>query len=201
MATTFRPTSSRVLAGAIFAIGAVGLLALLIQTGIPGLLRYGWWILLAAMLAWALFWNPRVEVDAAGVRLVNVFRTVTLPWPSIREVDTRWSLTLTTAYGSFRAWAAPAPGRHATARATKQDIEHLPKSSFGVGDSVRAGDTLNSSSGQAAWAVRRQWEALRDAGHLDNPRLEFDRPPTTWHIATIAGLVGLAVLCAAGMVL
>lgn len=201
MATTFRPTASRVLAGAIFAIAAVGLLALLVQDGVSGLLRYGWWMLLAALLAWALFWNPRVQVDDAGVRLVNVFRTVTLPWPSIQDVDTRWSLTLLTAYGSFRAWAAPAPGRHAATRATKQDIEHLPPSSFGVGNSVRPGDTLNSSSGQAAVAIRRQWEALQNAGYLDNPRLEFDRPPTTWHVGTIAGLATLVVLCAAGMVL
>lgn len=201
MRTTFRPAASRVLAGATFVICGVGLLALVFQDGVPGLLLFGWWILLVALLAWMLFWNPRVEVDDAGVRLVNVFRTITLPWPSIREIDTRWALTLRTAYGTFSAWAAPAPGRHGSKSVTEQDIAHLPESSFGVSGSVRPGDTPNSSSGQAALVVRRQWQALRDAGHLDNPRLEFARPPVTWHTAAIAGVVALVVLCAAGMVL
>ncbi len=201
MPTTYRPGASRLLAGAIFVIGAVGLIALQVNDGVGGLLRYGWWLVLAAVLAWALFWNPRIHVDASGVLLVNVFRTIQLPWPSIQEIDTKWALTLKTAYGSFGAWAAPAPGRRSIARATKQDVEHLPTSSFGLGNTVRPGDTLNSPSGQAALAIRLQWEALRDAGHLDNPRLEFERAPVTLHIATIATLVALTGLCVAGLLL
>lgn len=189
------------LAVTIVAIGTVGLVALLIQDGVRGLLRYGWWPLLAMALAWALFWSPCIRVDASGVQLVNVFRTIRLPWPSILDIDTRWALTIRTAYGSFGAWAAPAPGRHSAARATGQDVDHLPGSTFGTGNSVRPSDTLNSSSGQAARVIRSQWEALRDAGHLDNPRLEFDRAPVTWHIGTMAALTALAALSVAGVLL
>jgi hypothetical protein len=42
MATVYRPGASRVLAGAILAIGALGLLALTWDEGLGGLLRYGW---------------------------------------------------------------------------------------------------------------------------------------------------------------
>ena len=42
--TVYRPSASRVLAGAIFVICGVGLLALLSIQGVAGLLRYGWWI-------------------------------------------------------------------------------------------------------------------------------------------------------------
>ncbi len=198
---TYRPRATRVLGGAIFAICGVGLLGLLIDSGVAGLLRYGWWIALAGVLAWALFWNPSVQVDNAGVRVVNVFRSITLPWPSIKEVDTKWSLTLITAYGSFAAWAAPAPGRHATKNVTEQDIKHLPTTSFDAGGSIGPGDNPNSSSGQAALVVRRHWEALRDAGHLDNPRLEFDRAPVRWHVGLIAAIAVLLVLGAAGLAL
>ena len=189
------------LAAAIFVIGAFGLLALTVGDGVAGLLRYGWWVLFVAALAWALFWNPRIHVDASGVVLVNVFRTIRLPWPSIQEIDTKWSLTLKTAYGSFGAWAAPAPGRHSTKRLTDQDLQHLPTSSYDASHSIRPGDSPASPSGQSARAIRQTWQALRDAGHLDNPRLEFERPPVTWHVGTLVCLAALAMLSLAGMVL
>ena len=56
----------------------------------------------------------RSIVDDGGVRLVNVARTIDLPWPSIVAVDTKWALTLVTAYGRFTGWAAPAPGLRQT---------------------------------------------------------------------------------------
>ena len=72
------------------------------------------WLALLAGSCWAVFWRPQVVVDEGGVRLVNVLRTIDLPWPSIQAVDTKWALTLITAYGRFSGWAAPAPGARAT---------------------------------------------------------------------------------------
>jgi len=201
MSTVYRPTASQVLAGGIGAISAIGLLALLAGDGIDGVLRYGAWIALPAVLAWGIFWNPRIEVDDSGVLLVNVFRSIRLPWPAIVGIDTKWALTLNKAYGSFGAWAAPAPGRHASRQITEQEVKHLPESSYGAGHSVRPGDAVRSPSGEAAVAIRRQWEDLRDAGHLDNPRLEFDRPPTRWHVGFMAAVAALIVLGAAGQLL
>lgn len=201
MSTTYRPGASRVLAGATFAIAGIGLIALTFSEGLAGLLRYGWWIGLFAMLAWTLFWNPRIVVDDSGVQLVNAFRTITLPWPSITGIDTKWSLTLRTAYGSYAAWAAPAPGRRGSRNLTEQDIEHLPESTFGEGNSVGPGDTASSPSGQAAMAIRRHWDALRDAGYLDNPRLEFEKAPIRWHVGSIAIIVGLIAMGAVGLVI
>jgi hypothetical protein len=200
MATVYRPGASRVLAGAIMVIAALGALALTWDEGIVGLLRYGWWIALPAVLAWAIFWNPRIEVDDSGILLVNVFRSIQLPWPAIQAVETKWALKLVTAYGSFSAWAAPAPGRHGSREVSATDLKHLPPSSFSADGTLRAGDSVNTPSGQAALAIRQHWQALSDAGHLANPRLEFDRPPVRWHIITIAVLAGVAVLGVAGMV-
>ncbi|MET0866143.1 MAG: PH domain-containing protein [Nakamurella sp.] len=201
MSTVYRPGASRVLAGAIITIGVLGVLALTWDAGIPGLLRYGWWIAGPAIAAWALFWNPRIEVDDSGVLLVNVFRSIRLPWPSIQAVDTKWALTLTTAYGTFSAWAAPAPGRHGSRVVSPSELKHLPRSSFSAEGTLRAGDAVNTPSGQAALAIRQHWEALRDAGHLDNPQLEFDHPPVHWHARTIAVLAGVLVLGVAGLVI
>ena len=55
------------------------------------------WALLVGGACWATFWRPRVEVSDAGVRVVNVTRTIRIPWPALRDVDTKWALTLDTA--------------------------------------------------------------------------------------------------------
>ena len=201
MSNVYRSGASRTLAGAVAAICLVGLIGLTFDAGAVGLIRYGWWVALPAVLAWATFWNPCIVVDDAGVLLVNVFRSIQLPWPAIQDIDTKWSLKLVTAYGSFSAWAAPAPGRHGSREISPQEVKHLPESSYGVGRSVRPGDSLNTPSGQAALAIRQHWQALRDAGHLDNPRLEFERAPIRWHVGIIATVAGLIILGVAGQVL
>lgn len=192
----YRPEFGRFLTVFIGVICAAGLLVLTLDRGLDGLLAAGAWLVLPAYVTWALFWRPEVVVDDGGVVLVNVLRTIRLPWPSIQRIDTKWALTLYTAYGTYPAWAAPAPSRRAVRRLTADQAKHLPKSTYGPGG-IRPGDLPESPSGQAALTVRRHWESLRDAGYLDDPRLEFTRPPVQWHHGTIAGALVLAALAAA----
>jgi Bacterial PH domain len=189
-----------VLSVAIGAICAVALVLVAVEYGLSGLLRAAPWLVLVAGTCWALFWRPCVVVDDGGVHLVNVFRTIDLPWPSINAVDTRWALRLHTAYGRFTAWAAPAPGVHETLRATRQDTKHLPADTYS-GEGIRIGDLPTSPSGNAALIVRRRWQELRAAGYLDSPRLERERPVVKWHRALIAAGVVLVVLAVLGVVL
>ena len=177
------------------AIGVASLVFVVIENGSTGLWLAGPWLALVVGACWACFWRPRVVVDDGGVELVNVFRTIDLPWPSINALDTRWALRLYTAYGRYTAWAAPAPSVREVIRATRQDTEHLPADTYS-GDGIRLGDLPTSPSGNAALLVRRRWQQLRDAGYLDRPRLERAAAKVTWHWGTIAA--GLA-LVAAGM--
>jgi Bacterial PH domain len=189
----FRPGFGRVLCIAIGVICVASMVALIATDGPSALWRGGPWLALVAGACWALFWRPEVVVDDGGVRLVNVFRTIDLPWPSIQAVDTKWALTLITSYGRYTGWAAPAPGMHEAVRATSRDANHLPASAWSS-DGIRPGDLPSSSSGSAALLIRRRWEQLRDAGYLDEPRLERESPPVTWHRTTIAvGLVLVAL--------
>lgn len=197
MAHRYRSRFGRGLAVFIWVLAGLALVALVNQGGVDGLIRGGAWPLLAALLVWAMFWRPCVVVDDGGVELINVFRTIRLPWPSITEVDTRWALTLHTAYGRFAAWAAPASGWQPGRRLTEQDARAVPAETTARGTSIRASDSPHSPSGEAAMQVRRRWQELKDAGHLDDPRLEFDRPPVQWNLPLLIALpvlVGWAVV-------
>jgi hypothetical protein len=139
--------------------------------GIDDLLRFGAPVTLFGVLGWAAFWEPYVEVSDGGVTVANTLRTVEVPWPAIDEVDGRYGLKLLTAYGPVTAWAASAPAGRQRAR---------------------------SRESATSAAVSARLEALRAAGHLDNPRLERPQLTSVWHGTLITAvcvlLVGTVVL-------
>ncbi|HWS58491.1 MAG TPA: PH domain-containing protein [Actinotalea sp.] len=194
----YRPASGPWLAGAVMALAGLGLVSLVTSGDAVAMLRYGPLLLLVATAAWAVFWAPSVTVSDAGVSLRNVLRTVDLPWPAIQRVDTRYALTLGTAYGTYTAWAAPTSGRRRDA-AGRSDVRGLPETTYGPAGTVRPGDLPDSPSGQAAALVRLRWEALRDAGYLDDPRLERQRPVVHWHGVEVTVLLVLALATATGL--
>lgn len=195
----YRSRFGRALAVFIWVLAGLALVAMGSQEGVEGLARGAAWALLPALLVWAMFWHPCVVVDDGGVELINVFRTIRLPWPSITAVDTRWALTLHTAYGRFAAWAAPASGWQPGRRLTDHDAREVPLDVSSTGKSMRPSDSPYSPSGEAAIEVRRRWQELEDAGHLDNPRLEFERAPVQWHVTLLAALLVLAAWAVVGL--
>jgi hypothetical protein len=175
----YRPAFGRVLAVVVAVLGLGGLVTGLVADA-GATWPYVAPVVLVVLWVWAAYWRPAVLVSPAGVELRNVTRTIELPWPTIQRVDTRYALTLHTAYGDYAAWAAPAPGRTRVATSGKGDVADLPGSTAGPGGTVRPGDLASSASGQAAIIVRRRWEELRDAGVLDDPRLERATPRVRW---------------------
>jgi len=188
----FRPTFGRGLTIAVGALCVLGLGLTVWRDPAAGL-RVAPPLAAAAVGVWALFGRPAVLVTPGGVEIRNVLRTIELPWPSIQRVETKYALTLYTAYGAYAAWAAPAPSRAQTLNATSVDFERTPGAVY---RGVRPGDLTHTASGQAALYIRRTWDALRDEGMLDRPRLERDRPRVHWHTTTIAVVLALGVLSA-----
>lgn len=195
----FRPGFGRVLAVVVWVLCAVAVVSGLVEG--PGNWRWFPVVAFVAALVWAAYWRPAVVVTPAGVELRNVLRTVELPWPSIELVDVHYALTLETAWGTYSAWAAPAPSRARARTSGPSDMAHLPESTYGSGRTVRPGDLLSSDSGQAAALVRRRWEEARDAGLLTDARVERDRPVVRWHTGVIVLLVALAVVSALALAL
>jgi hypothetical protein len=190
----FRPLFGRVLTVVIALLCAVALVFVVATESTASTLRTVPWLLLVAGACWALFWRPAVIVDDSGVHVVNPLRTIDVPWPAIQDVDTRFALVLVTAYGRVTAWAAPAPGAREVLRASTVDTKHLPRSTVKEGG-IRPGDLPTGPSGSAALIIRRHWEQLRDAGYLDDPRLEHERAPVTWPVPVLVTGAVLGVLC------
>lgn len=137
-------------------------------------------------LVWLLFWQPHIEVSEQGVIIVNLLRTHQIPWGQIVRIDTRWALEIFTEKRKYTAWSAPAPGRHTSMLASRDQGEHLPKSSY-VAGTVRPGDLVNTDSGSAAARIRALWEQRKD-------QLVTAEEQTSW---SKAKLIVLLVLLAA----
>lgn len=172
--TTYRSSFARVLAVVTIGLCAALLVSLALTADLETTLRYAAPVLLLALLAWVAYWRPQVEVSDGGVEIRNVWRTVEVPWPALQEVDSRLGLRLVTAYGTYQAWAVPGPRR---ARGSRE----IPTS-------------------EAATLVVARWEALRDAGYLDDPRLESPRARTTLHLFELAAAVVLLSLSVVAVV-
>ena len=181
----FRPWLGPALTIVIAVVCVVTLIAAVARDGMRALWLVGPWLALVGGSCWALFWRPHVVVDESRVRLVNVLRTIDLPWRSICAVDTKWALTLITVHGRVTAWAAPAPGNGEALRTYS-------------GQDLRRGDLSSNAPGGAALFVCQRLEQLRDGGYLDDPRLAHEPPAVTWHWATIGVAVGLIALGIAG---
>lgn len=162
-----RSRAAQALGAAMVAVGALGAVATL-AAGSAVTVRYAALLALFALLGWAAFWRPCVEVSDGGVLVVNTLRSVHVPWPALDEVEGRYGLRLHTAYGAVQAWGAQAPSGTARARRRESPVAEV---------------------------VRERWEQLQAAGFLDRRVLERPDLGVTWHRGTLAA-AGVLALCA-----
>lgn len=153
----FRPGGVRVLAVGWWVIAALLALDLLLRGG-SGAAAAGVPLLaLSCAVVHALFWYPAVVVDDDGVDLVNVARSVRLPWSVVEDVDTRWALSLDAGGRRWTSWAAPASGRRIRP-VSRRDTPWAERGAEGIAGSRAPG----SSAGEAAVMVETRLQAWRD---------------------------------------
>lgn len=191
-ATVFVSRFNRIVAIVIWVVDVVVLGALLIGTHsdrvlapIPAVF--------VALFAWVVLWRPNVDVSDERVRLVNVFRTIDVPWAALIHVDTRYALTIYTPGHKFAAWAAPAPGRTGTNIARRAERRGSVGPSPRPDGTVRPGDLLASESGQAAYLVRDTWARLQKSEAIEAGLAERTPVEVRWHWISSGALVLLAV--------
>ena len=167
----YRPSFGRGLAIAVLGIAALGFIISLVSNPLASL-RYLPILALVVTLVWAAFWWPAVIVTPAGVTIKNILRTIELPWPAIKGIDTRYACTFQTAYGQYSAWAAPAPGRAGVAQQAKSGV-------LSTGDLIKA-----------------RFDDVRASGLLANAKLERERPLVRWHwpLIIVIGILLIATI-------
>lgn len=181
---TFRTPMARVLT---IGVAVVGVVALAYFTGSGGaveLWRSGPTVLAIVVITWALFWRPQVQVSDGGVTVANILRTVHIPWPALRSVDSKWSLTVVATDVTVSAWAVPASsGMAARARRPGAGGEDAP------GPLRRTGN-----ADAAALAIAERRAELTEAGHLGRRTVGSLGSSTTWNTTEIAALAASVVL-------
>ncbi|WP_159620007.1 PH domain-containing protein [Ruania rhizosphaerae] len=181
---TFRSPVGRLLT---VAIGAAGVLLVgyaMVLDGPFALWQTGPTALLVLALVWSLFWEPQVEVSDGGITVVNILRTVHVPWPEFTAAETRWSLEIRAGDLTVTAWAVPASsGTGARLAARRRG---------------RSGDSASGSGAEAAaLAIGERRAALAEAGHLRGARRGAVPPRVTWNRAQVAILPTTAALALA----
>lgn len=188
---TFRPGGVRVLAVAWWVLAAL-LAGDLVLRGGPTSQVLGLPLLaLSCAVVHAFFWYPAVVVDDDGVELVNVARTVRLPWSSVEDLDTRWALTLTAADRSWQSWAAPASGR----RVRPVQRRETPWAEPGA-EGIAGSRAPGSSAGEAAVLVGTWLQTWRDRPAAQ--RSAGGAPQVRWNLPVLAAVGGTALLAVSG---
>ncbi|WP_372593310.1 hypothetical protein [Actinotalea sp.] len=153
---------------------------------------------LAGLAGWALFWRPLVEVSDGGVRVVNVLRTIEIPWPVLDRAEVRWSLVVHTLDARWTAWGAPRSSAAASAvrRSEQTRVDH-GRPSAGLGRAVGRLPSAASAE-RVADAIAMRQASLLAAGHLDGAQARAResglKETITWHRGTIAAALTLAAL-------
>ena len=194
-----RPNGVRVLAAITWVLLAV-FLVLTVLDDVASALRFAPFAGLLALTVYALFWRPRVDVDADGVTLANVVRDTRVPFARLEDVRTRFALTLETVEGTFTSWSSPAPGRTSAMSLSRRDSRGLEAMGQPTDQGVSASAAPNTDSGAAALLVRHRWDVWREHGGSPEP-LDDGRITRTWDVPVLCGLAVLGALSALAAVL
>ncbi len=194
-----RPNGVRVLAATTWVLLVVFLVLTTLDDPASAL-RFAPFAGLLALVVYALFWRPRIDVDADGVTLANVVRDTRVPFARLEDVRTRFALTLETVEGTFTSWSSPAPGRTSSMSLSRRDTEGFTAMGQPSDQGVSASSAPNTDSGAAALLVRHRWDVWREHGGSPEP-VDADRITRTWDVPLICGFAVLVALSALAAVL
>lgn len=182
---TFRSRLAQGLAVLTAVIAAVAFVTFVTEEGLTAVLTTLAPVTLAGVLGWAVFWNPRAEVSDDGITIVNVWRTIHVPWRRFKQADSKWALAVTTTDGrTFTSWAVPA-GSGFGARMAPNRQQH-----GGWAPTERK----LGSTGTAEAAALAIAERVRELPKPDGAGAPVTTTVNTRLLAVLAGLAVLSVL-------
>jgi len=143
-----------------------------------------------SLLAWTIYWRPRVIVDGTGVELVNATRSVRIPWQAVTGVSTRFALTIRTETGRYPATGAPAPGAYGTYAANRELSRDVRDRAAGADSYRQSGELDGTDSGEASAVVLHYWDAWSN----DGGRVGTAPVAITWHVLAIGVTIAATTL-------
>ncbi len=178
----YRSTTNSVIAICAWAAVAGGAILVLILAGAA---PHRLWALVplafGALLAYELFWRPRIHWDDERIVLVDPYRTIEIPWTAVVDIDTRFALTIVTPARRYRSSAAPAGGALTRPRQGRESLG--PDQQSGT---LRKSDALGTDSGDAAYVIRAAWRELVEQQRIPLGRAATDRAVSRLHVGAIA---------------
>jgi hypothetical protein len=163
MVTTFRPKSNFAWAAVaivlivLFAINSILVGNSALQTTIE--------LCICCMLlglTYAVWIRPKLVLGESEITVVNPLRTEVILCRDIRDLETKWSLSIVHSRGTTRVWVAPVTGkRRWIANQTFGWYGRgIPMAEFSERDSQPVSESLASTSGQAAYLIREHLKKL-----------------------------------------
>ncbi len=113
------------------------------------------WVSAGSSLAYMIFIRPKVTFFDEGIMITNPFIEETVGWQNVREIESRYCLTIVVDERKIYAWAAPAPGRHHARNVHRTELKGLKLED---GDSIRAGESPRAHSGVASHLAKLRIE-------------------------------------------
>jgi hypothetical protein len=122
------------------------------------------WIGFALGFIWLGYVVPSAHIKDGELLIVNPFRIARIGLGAIEDIDTRFALKVSGAFGSISAWAAPAPGRLRHRSHATEDYKVLGLKS---GEMVRPGDLPSTISGSLAFQIRKAGDQGRSYSRVE----------------------------------
>jgi hypothetical protein len=102
--------------------------------------------------------RPKLLLHSDCLVVVNPLETVKIAYADIRDFKTQWILTIVHSGGQTKVWVAPATGKRRWIADKKFGwfSSNMPLSSRGDIGMESMSQSLESTSGQAAYAIRER---------------------------------------------
>ena len=163
MYETFRPRSNFVWAG--ISIALITLFAANSFTVNTSALRISFELLICAVLigiSFAIWIKPKLVFGDHALEVVNPFRTESIAYKDVLELETQWALTIIHTGGKTTVWVAPASGKRRWIAEQRFGMlgSNIPLSKSRHHQSETMSGSMDSFSGQAAYMIRERIKRL-----------------------------------------
>lgn len=107
--------------------------------------------------AYLIFIRPKIDLYDEAIVITNVITDDIIGWQDVIDIETRYSLSVTTADRKVFAIAAPGPSRYHSRTVHESEMRGI---SVHDSSNIRPGDSPRTHSGVAAHISRLRWDTF-----------------------------------------